>query len=120
MVKHPLSKKIARDIQLEAEQIARSLQTPDQTREQSRLIARGIQRGIETYQRQQAAKSRELDKERKKLNRQTPDQESAPASVEERIVYRQHWLPWALFLLSLVAIGYLIFADGGSSLTAGN
>ena len=101
MAKTPLNKKIAREIQLEAEQIARSLRKPDQTKEQTRLIAKGIQQGIETYRRQQAEKARDFDKELKKLKKQENPVEAAQPVVEERIVHRRHWLPWVLFLLSL-------------------
>jgi hypothetical protein len=108
MTKHTLSKKVAQQIRLEAEQIARSLRTPDQTREQTRLIARGIQRGIETYRRQQADSARHFDRETKRLKKQETDQESPMPLVEERTIYRQHWLPWVLLASSLALNIYLI------------
>ena len=110
MAKHPLSKRVAREIQLEAEQIAKGIQRPGQTKEQTRLIAHGIQRGIETYRRQQAEKERNLDRELKRLKKQGSTPESPAPVVEERVLYRQHWLPWLLFVASLGLNGYLIAA----------
>ena len=57
-------------IQEEALAVARSIQKPGQTKEQTRLIAQGIAKGIEQYKRQQAAKSRERDKLRKRQQRE--------------------------------------------------
>ncbi len=109
MAKSPLNRKVTREIQLEAEQIARSLQKPGQTKEQTRLIAKGIQQGIETYRRQQAEKARDFDKELKKLKRQENTEAATAQTRETCIVYRQHWLPWLLLMLSLSAVGYLLF-----------
>lgn len=57
-------------IQEEALAVARGIQKPGQTKEQTRLIAQGIAKGIEQYKRQQAAKSRERDKLRKRQQRE--------------------------------------------------
>jgi len=65
-------------IQDEALAVARSIQKPGQTKEQTRLIAQGIAKGIEQYKRQQAAKSRERDKLRKRQHR---EKLSAPSEV---------------------------------------
>jgi len=108
MAKHSLSRKIAREVQLEAEQIANGLKAPGQTKEQTRLIARGIQRGIETYRRKQAEKARDFDKELKKLKKQENAAEVGENSVEDSVLYRQHWLPWTLFGISLAAHLYLV------------
>jgi len=108
MAKHPLSKRVTREIQQEAEQIARSLQRPGQTKEQTRLIAHGIQRGIETHRRSQAAKERDFDKELKRLKKQERESENSEPVVEERVVHRQHWLPWVLVAASLALNGYLL------------
>ena len=107
MAKHPLTKKASREIQIEAQKIARSRQYPGQTKEQARLIAKGIQQGIEQYRRQQSAKERDYDKELKKLRRQ--DGQSDPGGevrIEERVIYRQHWLPWVLLALTWLGFGY--------------
>ena len=91
----------------EAMRIARGTQRPGQTKEQTRLIAQGIQKGIEQYRKQQSARARELDKSIKKL-RQHPGPHDAPAiEVQEKVVYRQHWLPWLLLVLSWIAMAAL-------------
>jgi hypothetical protein len=84
--------------------IARGTQRPGQTREQTKLIARGIQKGIEQYRKQQNARARELDRKRKKVRQQSAPPGVSDTEVQERVVYRQHWLPWALLLLSWLAM----------------
>lgn len=81
---------------------------PGQTKEQTRLIAQGIQKGIEQYRRQESAKVRELDKLRKKTQQQVPASQPE-VRVEERVVDRQHWLPWVLLLLSWLGFGLTVF-----------
>ena len=95
--------------QEEALRIARGTQRPGQTKEQTRLIAQGIQRGIEQYKKQQSAKDRELDKRRRKTSQQTAPAESHTVQVQERLVYRQHWLPWALLVISWSAMALYWF-----------
>ncbi len=83
--------------------IARGTQRPGQTKEQTRLVAQGIQKGIDQYKKQQKAKARELDKQRKK----TQSRESATVEVgevEKVVVYRQHRLPWVLLVITWAAI----------------
>lgn len=89
----------------EAMRIARGTQRPGQTKEQTRLIAKGIQHGIEQYKKRQSAKARELDRNRKKVKQQIKSPETEKIVVEEKLVYRQSWLPWALLVLS-----WLLFA----------
>lgn len=104
MAKNAQSRKEAREIQAEAMRIARSRQLPGQTKEQTRIIAQGIQKGIEQYRREESSKARELDKRRKKAQQQVlkPRPE---VEVGERIVYRQHWVPWVLLLLTWGGLG---------------
>ena len=110
MAKNAQNRKEARDIQNEAMRIARSRQLPGQTKEQTRLIAQGIQRGIEQYRRQESSKAREIDKQLKKLKKQPQTPEPEPETgVEERVVYRQHWLPWVLLALSWGGIGAVYY-----------
>jgi len=91
------------ETQAEAIKIARATQKPGQSKEQTKLIAQGIQKGIEQYKRQQKVKARERDKLRKK---QTKDklapqpQEQPTTDIEIQQVYKQHWLPWLLLILS--------------------
>jgi len=84
--------------------IARGTQRPGQTKEQTKLIAQGIQKGIEQYRKQQNAKARELDKKLKKVRQQPATPEAHEAEVPEKVIYRQHWLPWVLLVLSWLAM----------------
>jgi hypothetical protein len=88
----------------EAMRIARGTQRPGQTKEQTKLVAQGIQKGIEQYKKQQNAKTRELDKKLKKVNQQLASPEAREIELKERVVYRQHWLPWVLLVLSWLAM----------------
>ena len=92
--------------QEDALRIAKGIQRPAQTKEQTKLIAQGIQKGIEIYKKQQKEKAREFNKKLKKVaNQKTSSVESDEHEVEHIIVYRQHWLPWVLLVLSWVSIG---------------
>lgn len=94
---------------VEAVRIARGTQRPGQTKEQTKLIAQGIQKGIALYKKQQSAKAREFDKRQKKNKRQASQPETPEIEVQEKLVYRQHWLPWVLLVVSWVAMGvYLL------------
>lgn len=104
MAKKAQNRKDARQIQAEAMRIARSTQVPGQTKEQTRRIAQGIQKGIQQYRREESSKARELDKRRKKAQQQAPIPQPE-VRVEERIVNRQHWLPWVLLLSTWVGFG---------------
>ena len=84
--------------------IARGTQRPGQTKEQTKLIAQGIQKGIEQYRKRQNAKARELDRKLKKVNQQLESPEAREVEVRERVVHRQHWLPWVLLLISWLTV----------------
>ncbi len=84
--------------------IARGIQQAGQTKEQTKLIAQGIQKGIEQYKNQQNAKSRELDKKLNKANQQATPPVVRETEVQERVTYKQHWLPWALLFLTWLAL----------------
>ncbi|MGR5146767.1 DUF2956 domain-containing protein [Photobacterium alginatilyticum] len=90
------------ETQAEALKIARATQKPGQTKEQTKLIAQGIQKGIEQYKKQQKAKARERDKLRKKQvkSKQAQPEQEVMTTVESQVVYKQHWLPWVLLVLS--------------------
>ena len=83
-----------------AMKIAKSRQRPGQTKEQTKLIAEGIKKGIDEYKRQQKAKQREMDKQRK---RKLKGKEESEPLVEEKVVIKQHWLPWGLLIISWIA-----------------
>ena len=84
--------------------VARGTQRPGQTKEQTRLIAKGIEKGIEQYRKQQSARARELDRKLKKARQQTPTPAVHEPRIEEKVVYRQHWLPWILLVISWLAM----------------
>ena len=110
MVKHPKKYKPSGSSQDEAMRIARGIQRPAQTKEQKRLIAQGIQKGIEQYKKQQNARARELDKNRKKAKRQHASPGTQEIEVLEKVIYRQHWQPWVLLVLSWIAMAVYLFA----------
>ena len=89
--------------------IARARQLPGQTKEQTRLIAQGIQKGIEQYKKQESQKARELDKRLKKARQTQSPQEGHQIQVVEKVVYKQHWLPWVLLAVTWVGAGALGF-----------
>jgi hypothetical protein len=92
--------------QEEALKIAKSIQRPAQTKEQTKLISQGIQQGIDLYKRQQKEKARELNKIHKKLASQKDHAiVQDDHEIQEIIVYKQHWLPWLLLILTWLVIG---------------
>jgi len=98
--------KPSQQTQEEALKLAKSIQRPAQTKEQTKLINQGIQKGIDLYKKQQKEKARELNKNRKKLARQKEQTaETDENEYFENIVYRQHWLPWLLLMLTWLGIG---------------
>ena len=95
----------------EAMKIARGTQRPGQTKEQTKLIAQGIQKGIDQYKKQQKAKARELDKRhRHRADKRARQGGQKPSAT---VVYRQHWLPWLLLVVSWIAfVAYsVLFPD---------
>jgi len=102
--------KPSQQTQEEALKIARGTQRPAQTKEQTRLIAQGIQKGIDLYKKQQKEKARDLNRKLKKISSQKRQSiESDDHEIQERVVYRQHWLPWLLLFLTWLGMGiYLL------------
>ena len=98
--------KPSQQTQEEASKIARGIQRPAQTKEQTRLIAQGIQKGIDLYKKQQKEKARDLNRNLKKISSQKQQSiDSDDRELQERIVYRQHWLPWLLLLVTWLGLG---------------
>ena len=96
--------------QEESLKISKGTQRPTQTKEQTKLIAQGIQKGIDLYKKQQKEKSRDLNKKLKKTARQKDlSSESDDNEMQQMIVYRQHWLPWLLLIVTWVGIGIYFF-----------
>jgi hypothetical protein len=91
--------------QEEAMKIAKGTQRPAQTKEQTKLIAQGIQKGIDLYKKQQKEKARELNKRLKKISRQKEQSVEQDDEIQVSIVYRQHWLPWLLLVLTWLGVG---------------
>jgi len=107
MAKYSKKHQVSETTPDDAIRIARGTQRPGQTKEQTKLVAQGIQKGIEQYKKQQSAKARELDKKLKKVNQQLVAPEAHEIEFKEKLVYRQHWLPWLLLVLSWLAMaGY--------------
>ncbi|MDX2458079.1 MAG: DUF2956 domain-containing protein [Gammaproteobacteria bacterium] len=104
MAKYPKKHQPSKASQDEAMRAARGIQRPGQTKEQTKLIAQGIQKGIEQFKKQQNVRARELDKKLKKVNQQLAPPEASKIEVQERVAYRQHWLPWVLLVLSWLAM----------------
>lgn len=94
----------------EATRIARGTQRPGQTKEQTKLIAQGIQKGIDQYKKHQSAKARELDKKHKKANQKGTSSEEHEIQVQERVVHKQHWLPWLLLILTWLIVAVYWYA----------
>ncbi|WAK02089.1 DUF2956 domain-containing protein [Methylobacter sp. YRD-M1] len=102
------------EIQAEALKIAKATQRPGQTKEQTKLIAQGIEKGIALYKKQQKEKARELNRRLKKASsQQQPSAEPEDQEIVERIVYRQHWLPWLLLALSWLGWSIYFFVSRG-------
>ena len=110
-MKHSKKYRFPEETRDEAMRIARGTQRPGQTKEQTRIIAQGIQKGIEQYRKQQSVRTRELDKKRKKVTQQTTSSEVHEYEVQEQMVYRQHWLPWVLLILSWAAMAVFWLID---------
>jgi len=104
--------KPSQQTQEEALKIANAIQRPAQTKEQTKLIAQGIQKGIDLYKKQQKEKARQLNKRLKKaaVHKEKTSDSDEP-DVEEIIVYRQHWLPWVLLLVSWLGFGVYYFLN---------
>lgn len=100
------------ETQEEAMKMAKATQRPGQTKEQTKLIAQGIQKGIEQYKKQQKERSRELNKKLKKVSgklHQLDELHENNELLEPELVYRQHWLPWLLLVLSWIGFVFYSF-----------
>ena len=102
--------------QEEALLMARAIQKPGQTKEQTKLIAQGIAKGIELYKRQQSAKARERDKQRKRLDRERqarpelePDETAGLESREDSELGRVSLALWVNgWLFGLMALAHAV------------
>lgn len=105
MEKSPKKEVVSDETKTEALKIARGTQKPGQTKEQTRLIAQGIEKGIAQYKKQQKAKSRELDRQRKKVK--ALDSAATPEAVPDTPDTAQ---PGSKFPWILLVISWLVFA----------
>jgi hypothetical protein len=48
--------------------------------------------------------ARELDKKLKKANQQVTPPDAREIKVQDWVVYRQHWLPWVLLVLTWLGV----------------
>ena len=103
MSRYSRKKTVSPETQGEAMKLARGNQRPGQTKEQTRLIAQGIQKGIDQYKKQHKARSRDLDKRLKTAQLKTGSDNEI--EFHEQIIYRQHWLPWFLLVLTWLSVG---------------
>lgn len=102
------------ETQIEALRVAKATQKEGQTKEQTKLIAQGIQKGIEQYKKQQKAKARERDKLKKKnvQTKNTQQEAIATPAAGPQIIYKQHWLPWGIVIISWIIFGvYLAYTN---------
>ncbi|GAA3933871.1 DUF2956 domain-containing protein [Litoribacillus peritrichatus] len=93
---------VSEETKQEAMAIAKGTQKPGQTKEQTKLIAQGIQKGIDQYKKQQKAKAREFDKQKKKALAANQAETASEVESEEVANYR---LPWFLLAASWVLFG---------------
>ena len=104
---------VSDETKTEAMNITRTIQKPGQTKEQSKLIAQGIQKGIDLYKKQQKAKARDLDRQKKKIK--SANQRATDSALPEEGVLKHSQarsplsttstrlktkLPWLLLLIS--------------------
>jgi uncharacterized protein YpuA (DUF1002 family) len=108
MTKYSIGKnKVSAETQDEALKIARSTQKPGQTKEQTKLISQGIQKGIDQYKKQHKAKTRDLNKQLKKVKNTEPSDSGIEQA--ETVMYQTRKLPWILLVFSwLFFVGYFL------------
>lgn len=107
MSRYSKKKTVSPETKDDAMKTAKGTQRPGQTKEQTRLIAQGIQKGIEQYKKQNKVKSRELDKKLKSA--QLKIDSASETEIQQQVVYRQHWLPWLLLLISWLGAGVYFY-----------
>jgi hypothetical protein len=99
---------ISEQTKSDALNIAKGIQKPGQTKEQTKLISQGIEKGIALYKKQQKAKSREQDKQRKQTLKA---KEKANSEIVDDVIENKEgshfltYLPWGLLIISWVAFG---------------
>ncbi len=105
-----MANQISEQSKAEALKIAKSIQKPGQKKEQTKLISQGIEKGIAEYKKQQKAKARDADKQRKQAVK--AKQKADAALAEETVEVTEgsrfiSYLPWGLLVISW--IGFTIY-----------
>ncbi|MCF7969622.1 MAG: DUF2956 domain-containing protein [Methylococcaceae bacterium] len=103
MSRYSKKNQVSPETQYESLKMAKATQRPGQSKEQTKLIAQGIQKGIELYKKQQKERSRELNRKLKKVSghlNQLNETGANEEQISQAFIYRQHWLPWLLLLVS--------------------
>lgn len=93
----------------EASKIASGIKKPGQTKEQTKLISQGIEKGIALYKKQQKAKSREQDKQRKHALKDKQKIQSDLMAAKPAAVKSNRYVmiaPWVLLVASWV--GFIV------------
>ncbi|PIE43431.1 MAG: hypothetical protein CSA50_05870 [Gammaproteobacteria bacterium] len=105
MAKYKKNTAVSPETQEEALRIAKATQRPGQTKQQTKLISQGIQKGIELYKKQNKAKARALDKQRKKISSQTAEQTEPTDHSSSPKTANSRWLPWVLLIMTWLGMG---------------
>lgn len=92
----------------QALKIAKSTQKPGQAKEHTKLIAQGIEKGISEYKKQQKAKARTRDKQRK-LSLKVKSSDNQPEEISPIQSAPFPYLPWGLLIFSWIAFIFYIF-----------
>jgi len=109
MAKSPKKEVVSDETKTEALKVARATQKPGQTKEQTKLIAQGIEKGIAQYKKQQKAKARELDRQRKKVKSAASAVETDSVSDTAETTQSGAKLPWILLLVSWLGFAAYLF-----------
>lgn len=116
MARYSKQTPVSEETKQEALQLAKANQKLGQTKEQTKLIAQGIQRGIEQYKKQQKAKKRDLDRQRKGVDKlkqrleassDMDEQGADVVDVEPTTTLFCCKLPWLLLLCSW--LGFMLY-----------
>ncbi len=103
-----MKNKISNDTQVQAMKVAKGTQKKALNKEQTKLITQGIEKGIAEYKKQQAKKTREIDKQRKqKVKQQAKVLLESATPVDTAEVNNRQWLPWLLLLVSW--LGFVMY-----------
>ena len=100
-------------LEAEALRVAKKIQVEGQTKEETKRIAKGIAKGIELYKRQESAKSRERDKQRKRDMKVQASRSESTGLLEADHSPSSRWLKSQMASV----IGWCLFALTGVGLT---